>query len=84
MSDFNQHVKTVLKKYAPNEQAVNQITLELLNPYGGAEVYVSIPFQERNEKIIQLAKQGVSAEKIAGEFCLTVRSVQKIIKNSHK
>jgi DNA-binding NarL/FixJ family response regulator len=81
MSEFNDHVKTVLSKYAP-EHAANQIALELLNPYGGSEVYVSIPFEERNKKIVQLSKQGVHIEKIAGEFCLTVRSVQKIIKNS--
>ncbi len=81
MSEFNDHVKTVLSKYA-TEKTATQIALELLNPFAGSDVYVSIPFQERNEKIVQLAKQGIHVEKIAGEFCLTVRSVQKIIKNS--
>lgn len=81
MSEFKDHVKTILEKYTDSKEAVNQITLEILNPFGGSNVYISIPFEERNQHIVQLYKQGVTANKLAREFCLTERNVYKIVKN---
>ena len=81
MSDFNLHVKTVLEKHINDESTVNQIALDILNPYGGTPVYVSIPFKERNNKIKNQYERGVSAKKLARDFDLTERSVYKIVKN---
>jgi len=81
MSEFNQHVKTVLEKHIHDESTVNAIALDILNPFGGTPVYVSIPFEERNKQIKNQYRLGVSAKKIAREFSLTERSVYKIVKN---
>ena len=53
MSEFNLHVKAVLEKHIADESMVKKIEFEILQPFGGEPVYISIPFKERNEKIKQ-------------------------------
>jgi len=81
MSEFNEHVKKVVSQYTDDNDMINKITCELLNPFGGSSVYVAIPFEERNAQISKLHTQGVAPARIAREFSLTVNSVYKIVKN---
>jgi Mor family transcriptional regulator len=81
MSEFNDHIKKVVSQYTDDDATINKITCELLNPFGGSNVYIAIPFEERNKQIIQLHNLGTSPQKIARQFSLTVRSVYKIVKN---
>lgn len=81
MSEFKQHIKSVLEKYKFSKENVSLIVFEMLDEYSGGDVYIPIPYQERNESIVMHAKNGISIKKIAHDFGLTVRSVEKIIKN---
>lgn len=81
MSEFKQHIKSVLEKYELNKEKISLIIFEVLDEFSGEDVYIPIPYQERNEAIVTQAKNGISTKKIAHEFGLTVRSIEKIIKN---
>ena len=80
MNEFKQHLRSVLEKHI-SKDAANDAVFEILKEFAGSNVYISIPFQERNEKIVSLSQTGISTKKLAHEFSLTVRSIEQIIKN---
>lgn len=80
MNEFKQHLKSVLEKHI-SKDAANDAVFEILNEFAGSNVYISIPFYERNEKIVVQYQNGISTKKLAREFNLTVRSIEQIVKN---
>lgn len=80
MSEFNQVLQRVLKKYVPND-LVELIEFELCHEFAGEKVYIPQPFELRNKRIVDMAKTGHHVLAIAQFFELTEKSVKQIIKN---